>query len=267
MITGAAYSFDGGGTASMGIAAGDFDHSGTLDLHVTNFQNENVCLYLARNGYFQDRAAQFRLGVPSYRVLGFGSQSLDYDNNGLLDLAVTNGHIDDYAKMSGPFRQKSQLFANLGKQFQEVTVSDPSGYWSQPHLGRAMARIDFNRDGKNDLVVTHLNEPSALLINESKTPGHWLQLRLVGVESERDAVGAKVTVESEDRRWTEWAVGGDGYLCRNEAVVSFGLGTATKIDRVQIQWPSGANQILNNVGIDHRILVAETDDSWFELER
>jgi tetratricopeptide (TPR) repeat protein len=265
MITGAAYSFDGGGTASMGIAAGDFDHSGTLDLHVTNFQNENVCLYLAKNGYFQDRAAQFRLGVPSYRVLGFGSQSLDYDNNGLLDLAVTNGHIDDYAKMSGPFRQKSQLFANLGKQFQEVTVSDPSGYWSQPHLGRAMARIDFNRDGKNDLVVTHLNEPSALLMNESKTPGHWLQLQLVGVESERDAVGAKVTVESEDLRWTEWAVGGDGYLCRNEAVVSFGLGTATKIDRVQIQWPSGANQILNNTGIDHRILVVETDDSWFEL--
>ena len=267
MITGAAYSFDGGGTASMGIAAGDFDHSGTLDLHVTNFQNENVCLYLGMNGFFQDRAAQFRLGVPSYRVLGFGSQSLDYDNNGLLDLAVTNGHIDNYAKMSGPFRQRSQLFANLGKQFQEVTVADPSGYWSQPHLGRAMARIDFNRDGKNDLVVTHLNEPSALLMNESKTPGHWLQLRLVGVESERDAVGTKVTVEAEERRWTEWAIGGDGYLCRNEAVVSFGLGTATKIDRVQIQWPSGTNQTLNNVGIDHRILVVETDNTWFELER
>ena len=90
-------------------------------------------------------------------------------------------------------------------------------------------------------------------------------MQLIGVESERDAVGAKVTVESEERRWTEWVTGGDGYLCRNESVVSFGLGTPTKIDRVQIQWPSGAKQVLNNVGLDHRILVVEKDDDWFDL--
>ncbi len=267
MVTGVAYSFDGGGTASMGIAAGDFDNSGTLDLHIANFQNESACLYLAHSNYFQDRAAQFRLGVPSYEVLGFGSQALDYDNNGSLDLAVTNGHIDDYRTMSGPFRQKSQLFANLGNRFEETKVSDPSGYWATPHLGRAMARLDFNRDGRNDLVVTHLSESSSLLLNETDQSGHWLQLKLIGVESERDAIGAKVTVESGEHQWTAWVTGGDGYLCRNESVVSFGLGIVNSADRVRIEWPSGVKQSLNDVAVDRRILVVENEADWFELDR
>ena len=267
MVTGVAYSFDGGGTASMGIAAGDFDNTGTLDLHIANFQNESACLYLAHSSYFQDRAAQFRLGVPSYEVLGFGSQALDFDNNGLLDLAVTNGHIDDYRAMSGPFRQKSQLFANLGNRFEELKVSDPSGYWATPHLGRAMARLDFNRDGRNDLVVTHLSESSSLLLNETDQSGHWLQLKLIGVESERDAIGAKVMIESGEHQWTAWVTGGDGYLCRNESVVSFGLGMLASADRVRIEWPSGAKQLLNDVAVDRRILVVENEADWFEFAR
>jgi tetratricopeptide (TPR) repeat protein len=267
MVAGVAYSFDGGGTASMGIAAGDFDQSGTLDLHVANFQNENACLYLQQDGFFQDRVAQFRLGVPSFQVLGFGSQSLDFDNDGRLDLAVTNGHIDNYLKMSGPFRQKAQLFANLGNRFELQDVEDASGYWGTPHLGRAMARLDFNRDGRSDLVITHLNERSALVLNETETPGHWLQVELVGITTERDAIGAKVTVESGDQRWTEWLVGGDGYLCRNEQVLSFGLGLMTKVDRVQIDWPSGNQQSLEQVPADCRILVVEDEAGWFELAR
>ena len=265
MPTGVAYSFDGGGTASMGIAAGDFDNSGTLDLHVVNFQNESACLYLDQSSYFQDRAAQFRLGVPSYDVLGFGSQALDYDNNGLLDLAVTNGHIDDDLTMSGPFRQWAQLFANLGNRFEEVKVSDASGYWAASHLGRAMARLDFNRDGRNDLVLTHLNEASALLLNETEQSGHWLQLELVGVDSERDAIGARVTVESRDEQWTQWVTGGDGYLCRNESVVSFGLRNATNVARVRVEWPSGAKQSWKSVPVDRRILVVENQNDWFEF--
>ncbi|MEM8668786.1 MAG: FG-GAP-like repeat-containing protein [Planctomycetota bacterium] len=267
MIAGAAYSFDGGGTASMGIAAGDFDHSGTIDLHVTNFQNENACLYLSKEGFFQDRAAQFRLGVPSYQVLGFGSQAIDYDNNGWLDLAVTNGHIDDYLKMSGPFRQRAQLFANLGNRFEGLAVADSSGYWDADHLGRAMARLDFDRDGRNDLVVTHVNETSALLINETDSKGHWLQLKLVGVEAERDAVGATVTLEARDFKRSAWVTGGDGYLCRNEAIVSFGLGSLEALDRVQIQWPNGELQTLRDIDVDRRYLVIENGIEAFELAR
>jgi len=267
MVTGLAYSFDGGGTASMGIAAGDFDNTGTLDLHVTNFQNESACLYLAQGSFFQDRAAQFRLVVPSYDVLGFGSQALDYDNNGFLDLAVTNGHIDDYSTMSGPFRQKPQLFANRGNRFEERQVSDPSGYWAAPHLGRAMARLDFNCDGRDDLVVTHLGEASSLLRNETDQSEHWLQLQLIGVASERDAVGAKVTVESHGHQRSQWVTAGDGYLCRNEPVVSIGLGKATSADRVLIEWPGGQTHSLEGVAVDQRILIIENEAGWFEFSR
>ncbi len=250
----------------MGIAAGDFDRTGTLDLHVANFQNESACLYLSRDAVFRDRAIQYKLGVPSRSALGFGSQSLDFDNNGLLDLVVTNGHIDKYETMSGPFKQLPQLFCNLGDQFQVVEVIDSSGYWQTGHLGRALARLDFNRDGKNDLVVTHLGETSALLLNETQTDNHWLQLQLIGVQSERDAIGAKIRVKLGDRELWEWVIGGDGYLCRNEAVVSFGLGDVARVDEITIDWPSGVKQTIADVPVDRRILVVEDDSLPFTFE-
>ena len=160
-------------------------------------------------------------------------------------LVVTNGHIDQSLSFKGPFKQHAQLFSNLGDRFKLTDVADPSGYWSDAHLGRALARLDFNRDGKNDFVVTHLGERSALLLNETPSDNHWLQVRLVGVQSERDAVGARVRVRAGEREWTDWVISGDGYLCRNEAVVSFGLGNATKVDEIVIDWPSGVQQTLD----------------------
>ena len=263
VVSGIAFSYGGAGTASMGIAAGDFDKRGTLDLHVANFQDESVCLYLNQDAFFQDRAVQFKLGVPSRSVLGFGSQSLDFDNNGLLDLVVTNGHIDQYEGMSGPFEQLPQLFCNLGDKFQQVDVADSSSYWQTGHLGRALARLDFNRDGKNDFVVTHLGETSALMLNQTPTSGHWLQLQLAGVDSERDAVGARVRIQVGERESTDWVIGGDGYLCRNEQVVSFGLGEATRVDEIVIDWPSGQRQTMNDVPVDRRILIVEGDPKPF----
>ncbi len=257
MASGIAFSSDGGGTASMGIAAGDFDRSGTLDLHVANFQNENACLYLSRNQIFQDRATQFRLGVPSYEVLGFGCQGIDVNLDGLLDLAVSNGHIDNYQKMSGDFKQRFQLFINQGNRFSETIWTDASSYASKMHLGRSMAKLDFDRDGKEDLIITHLNEESALLHNQTKTNNHWLQVQLVGVQSERDAIGAKVTVQFAGQSLTSWVIAGDGYLCRNHNVISFGLGDASRVDNIQIQWPSGSQQELTLESVDQRIMIVE----------
>ena len=241
----------------MGIAAGDFDRSGTLDLHVANFQNENACLYLSRNQIFQDRATQFRLGVPSYEVLGFGCQGIDVNLDGLLDLAVSNGHIDNYQKMSGDFKQRFQLFINQGNRFSETIWTDASSYASKMHLGRSMAKLDFDRDGKEDLIITHLNEESALLHNQTKTNNHWLQVQLVGVQSERDAIGAKVTVQFAGQSLTSWVIAGDGYLCRNHNVISFGLGDASRVDNIQIQWPSGSQQELTLESVDQRIMIVE----------
>ena len=261
MPRGAAFSFDGGGTASMGIAAGDFDLSGSLDLHVTNFQNENACLYLSKKSLFQDRAAQFRLGVPSYEVLGFGSQTLDFNHDGLMDLAVTNGHIDQYVKMSGPFLQRFQLFKNQSKQFKEIVFDDSSPYALTNHAGRAMAKLDFDNDGREDLIITHINEASALLRNETVSNNHWLQVELVGVHSERDATGAKVTVRVAGQQITQWAISGDGYLCRNHQRLCFGLGGNKKIESLSVDWPSGIQQEVPISAVDQRILVVENIES------
>lgn len=257
MASGIAFSSDGGGTASMGIAAGDFDRSGTLDLHVANFQNENACLYLYRNQVFQDRATQFRLGVPSYEVLGFGCQGIDFNLDGYLDLAVANGHIDNYQKMSGDFKQRFQLFVNQGNRFSEARWTEDSLYALNMHLGRSMAKLDFDRDGKEDLVITHLNEESALLHNQTQTDHHWLQLQLVGVQSERDAIGAKVTVQFAGQTLTNWVTAGDGYLCKNHNVICFGLGDASQVDNIRIQWPSGTQQDVKIVTVDQRIVIVE----------
>lgn len=265
LINGTAFSYGGVETASMGIASGDFDRNGTLDLHITNFQNESACLYLGRDELYQDRAIAYRLGVPSRSVLGFGTQTLDYDNNGSSDLIVTNGHVDDYETMSGDFRQLPQLFCNRGSRFDLSPVDDASGYWTKGHLGRALARIDFNRDGRNDVVVTHIGEPSALLLNQTATDNHWLQVQLVGVQSERDAVGARIKISAGYLELTDWVVAGDGYLCRNEQVVSFGLGDATVVDRIEIAWPSGETQTIEQVPANRRILVVENDSSAFTL--
>ena len=264
MPRGVAFSFDGGGTASMGIASGDFDQSGSLDLHVANFQNENACLYLSQNEIFQDRAAQFRLGVPSYKVLGFGSQGLDFNLDGYLDLAVTNGHIDRYQKMNGDFLQKFQLFKNVGKRFLEVKFNDDATYTSTLHLGRAMAKCDFDNDGKEDLVITHINEPSVLLRNETKTDNRWVQIQLVGTKSERDAVGSKVTVKFDDQKLTQWVTSGDGYLCRNHNRLCFGLGQTNKIQSIQIDWPSGLTQHFNDSGTNQSLVIIEEAQEIFQ---
>ncbi len=267
VINGSAFSSGGAGTASMGIATGDFDKNSMLDLHIANFQNESVCLYLNRGSFFQDRASQYRLGVPSRSVLGFGSQALDYDNNGQLDIAVTNGHIDNYKTMTGSFRQMAQLFCNLGPRFALLPVADESGYWKQPHLGRAMATIDFNRDGRTDFVVTHLGENSALLQNETPNVGHSFQLELIGSPSERDAIGAKVQIEYGDEVSTDFVVAGDGYLCCNESVLTFGLGRNRQIDRLTIEWPTGTRQVFRDLESDRRWLVVEDQDEPFVLFR
>ncbi|WP_436716512.1 FG-GAP-like repeat-containing protein [Roseiconus lacunae] len=275
-INGTAFSYGGAETASMGIAAADFDQNGAIDLQITNFQNESVCLYLGRDGAYQDRAFQYRLGVPSRSVLGFGTQAIDYDNNGLPDLVVTNGHIDDYVKMSGPYRQQPQLFANLGDRFELAPVTESSvsesenqspDYWNQAHLGRSLAMLDFNRDGRNDFVITHMADPSAILVNETKSNHHCIQLQLIGVESERDAIGAKVTLYHNGRQSAAWVTAGDGYLCKNEAMIAFGLGQTEQIDRIEVLWPSGKQQSFSNVPVDCRLVLTENAPAPFLLHR
>lgn len=265
MLVGCAYGFSGAKTASMGIAAGDFDRNGWLDFHITNFQDESVSHYLNDRGSYQDRNIQYGLAVPTRSVLGFGTQALDYDNDRDLDLVVTNGHIDDAIENHAPFEQPPQLFCNLGDRFELIPVADESGYWARNHLGRGLARLDWNRDGKIDFVVTHLGQPSALLVNRTANSNHWLQLSLKGVESERDAIGARVHLRAGRQEFTGWITAGDGFFSRNEPVLSFGLGDIEAVDQITIRWPSGNVQTITSPPIDQRLLIVENENQPFLL--
>ncbi|WP_167546764.1 FG-GAP-like repeat-containing protein [Stieleria maiorica] len=247
----------GDSQACMGVASGDFDRDGQLDLHVTNFHNESVNLFTQNvPGFFFDESLRYGLHEPSFSVLGFGTQAADLDNDGWLDLAVLNGHVFDARDEGIPFQMVPQLFrgGQEGFRLQERTLG--GDYWKQQQLGRTLATLDWNRDGKMDLVAGHLDLPIALLQNESTTQ-HWIQIELIGVDCERDAIGAEVRITADQESWTGWQTGGDGYMCSNEQVVHFGVGAAEAIDQVQIRWPGGATQVFDSVQADARYLAIE----------
>ena len=137
-------------------------------------------------------------------------------------------------------------------------------YWRTPVLGRALAMLDYNRDGKPDLVAGHVDAPTALLQNDSQT-GNWIRLDLVGTSSERDAVGARVTLVAGDRSYVSWITGGDGYHCTNQSGVDFGLGRSQRIDELIVHWPSGLIQEFGELSIGSHYLLVEGQDQQFEL--
>ena len=128
---------------------------------------------------------------------------------------------------------------------------------------RTLALFDWNRDGRMDLVANHLDQPTAILQNESQSE-NWLQLELAGVESERSAVGARVVVNAGDQQWTLWRIAGDGYMCTNEPVMHIGIGTAKLVDRVEIEWPSGVTQAVTSIKPNRRYLVIEGEEKVIE---
>ena len=256
-LTGCAHGSGGVSTASMGIAVADFDGNGKRDIHITNFYQEPVSLFMNRGGSFEDRCVQYRLHRDSSSVLGFGCQAMDYNNDGRPDVAVTNGNIE---KAPGePLQQSPQLFVNLGSKFLLTEVQDASGYWQGAYLGRGMTRLDFNHDGRQDFLITHLDAPSALMMNQTETPNHWLAIQLVGTSSERNAIGAQVDVHVGDQVLSNWIVGGDGYLSRNQPTVNFGLGTADKVNKIVVTWPSGVQQTFADPKVDAYLLLVEDD--------
>ena len=142
-------------------------------------------------------------------------------------------------------------------RFEAVTVSDPSSYFAGSYLGRGLAKLDWNQDGEMELIVTHLDHPAALLEFHSEFAGHGLLLELVGVQSERDAIGACVTIRTKRGIQVDWVTAGDGYLCTDEPVLAFGLADCDVVDEVQVRWPSGSVQTFEDVASDHRYLVIE----------
>jgi tetratricopeptide (TPR) repeat protein len=251
-IAGVAFDGHGRAQASMGVAAGDADGDGRLDLLVTNFYHESSTLYLQRSsGLFDDGTADSGLRQPSYEMLGFGAQFLDGELDGRPDLVVVNGHIDDYRPIGTPYAMRPQYFRNLGGgRFVEVVQPSLGTFFATEHLGRSLARLDVNRDGREDFVVSHLDAPAALLLNETSPTGHFVALQLHGVSSARDAVGTRVSVSVGKNTWSRQLCAGDGYMASNERRLVFGVGPADLIDNLTIDWPSGARQQWRRLAVD-----------------
>jgi hypothetical protein len=259
VLTGLAYDGDGKTLACMGVAAGDADGDGKLDLYVTNFYDESNTLYLQRDGgMFVDGTSAAGLRAPSYRMLGFGAQFLDGDLDGVLDLVLTNGHIEDLSYQQIPFQMPPQYFRGLGGgKFAELPPAEAGQFFQGKYLGRGLARLDWNRDGREDFVVSHLESPAALVSNASTETGHYLAMQLRGVKSARDAIGAQVTLVAAGRRRTQWLTAGDGYQASNERELIFGLGAETRVEKLEIRWPSGLTEQFADLAADQELIFVE----------
>lgn len=242
--SGLALNGDGKATGCMGVALGDVDGDGRIDLNITNFLAEPNTLFVNPvAGVFEDRTRAAGLSEPSLEMLGFGTQFLDVDLDGSLDLFVANGHLDDLTRFGRPYRMPPQLFRGNGRgQFAAVPPEELGGYFQSRWLGRAAARLDWNRDGREDLAVGHLEDETALLTNTTADAGRALSLRLIGITSNRDALGTTVTARTGSKTVMRQLTAGDGYQASNERRLVIGLGESDTIDEMIVRWPSGLQQ-------------------------
>ncbi len=269
LISGTAYNAAGVAEASMGVTAGDFDGDGDEDLFMTHLDAQTNTLYLNDGkGTFFDVTDQFRLGAVSMAFTGFGSEWFDYDNNGTLDLFVANGAVMMLASRIGesayPYEQTNQLFRNDGDQgFSDI--SHQAGLVMQlREVSRGAAFGDIDNDGDVDIVVSNNNGPARLMINKMGNRNHWLRVRLVGTQSNRDGIGARVAILRPGKApvWRRAHTDGS-YLSANDIRVHFGLGTETALDGVAIRWPSGRNEVWRTARADTQVVLKEgTGESW-----
>jgi enediyne biosynthesis protein E4 len=248
---GLAFSADGKARAGMGVDVGDFENSGKPGIAITNFDNEMIGLYRAtRSGLFDDIATASGVGLSSRSTLGFGCAFLDADLDGMLDLAVANGHIDETVRNirgNVGYAQAPQLFWNQGgARFRDV-ANDVGGGFDQPKIGRGLAYGDFDRDGDLDLLLTTNNGPAFLYRNDQTAGNRGIRFRLQGAKSNRDAVGAVVKIFYSGQMQSRIVRGGSSYLSQSELPVTFGLGKRDKIERATIDWPSGRSEEFKNL--------------------
>jgi len=248
---GLAFSADGKARAGMGVDVGDFENSGKPGVAITNFDNEMTGLYrAARSGVYDDIATASGVGLASRNTLGFGCVFLDADLDGMLDLTVANGHIDETVRnIRGNigYAQAPQLFWNQGgARFRDV-AGEVGGGFDQPKIGRGLAYGDFDRDGDLDLLLTTNNGPAFLYRNDQTAGNRSIRFRLQGTKSNRDAVGAVVRIFYNGQMQSRTVRGGSSYLSQSELPVTFGLGKRDKIERATIEWPNGRVEEFKNL--------------------
>jgi hypothetical protein len=256
---GVALSEDGLEQAGMGIATGDYDTDGSLDILKTHFSDDTNVLY--RNdgkGYFEDATIRTGLGVET-RYVGWGAGMVDLDNDGQPDLFVVTGSVYPEVEKqlpAYPFRTPRLVFRNLGNGRFEELIEDAGSGVAAVHTSRGCAFGDFDNDGDVDVLVMNMNEPPSLLRNDVSGGGHWLKVLLVGVTSNRSAIGARVEVRYTERSQVQEVQAQSSFYSANDRRLHFGLGAATSAE-LTIRWPGGAIERIANVEADQLVVVRE----------
>jgi hypothetical protein len=252
---GIAFSEDGRARAGMGIDAADFLNAGASGLAITNFDNEMLALYRAASaGPFRDISRTSGVGKASINTLGFGCAFADLDLDGRLDLPVVNGHIDATVRAiraNTGYAQPPHLFLNEGDgRFRDAAVESGQDFAS-PKVGRGLACGDFDNDGDVDLLVTTNQGAAFLYRNDVANGNRSFRLRLTGVKSNRDAIGAVVRVRTPEGAQMQTVRSGSSYLSQSDLALTFGLGQHDAADSVVVEWPSGATQEFHKTAKGH----------------
>ncbi|HXD73781.1 MAG TPA: CRTAC1 family protein, partial [Vicinamibacterales bacterium] len=259
LVSGVAVAADGNPRAGMGIDMADYDGDGRLDLFITNHELETHTLFrnLGR-GLFTDVTSQSGVGRETLPFVGFGTLFFDYDNDGDLDLAVTNGHVVDN---SGHYRpgskseQRKLLFTNTGGHFTEVGRTAGAGFAIEK-VGRALAAADVDNDGRVDLLFANNGDAPDLLHNGA-TAGNALLVRVAGTASNRSAIGARLTLTAGGLTQTREVKAGSSYLSQSDLRQHFGLAGATTVDRIDIRWPSGQRETVAAIAANQIVTITE----------
>ena len=257
---GCAYSQDGKPQAGMGVAAGDYDRNGTIDLFKTNFAGDTSTLYANDGkGLCEDRTFVAGIGLNT-RWLGWGVGFVDLDNDGWLDLFLVNGHVYpevERLKTEAAYKQRKVVYRNLGNgHFEDITARLGAPV-TTPAAGRGAAFADIDNDGDVDVIVNNMNTAPDVFRLDLRAGAHWTTLKLVGTESNRSAIGARVTLFGADGIQVQEVRGGGSYFSQNDLRVHFGLGASARIDRLAVRWPNGREEQWKDVAVDRILTLIE----------
>ena len=243
----------------MGVDVVDYNRDGKLDIWVTNYEREDFAFYRNEGpGSYLHVSDILGLNVLGGLFVGFGTVCTDIDLDGHEDILVNNGHVIMYPTIS-PRAQRPVAVRGDGKRFQRITFAD-GNYMMQPHEGRGLALADLDSDGDTDPIFSNLNAPLAILRNDSPVSTNWLQVRLVGTRSARDAIGAEASVSVGDQRMLRIRKGGGSYLSTSQEALAWGLGVHDKVDRLTVRWPSGAESTLTDIKCNQSLTLIEPRD-------
>ena len=253
VTAGAAFNEDGREQAGMGTTVADYNGDGHLDIFKTNFSDDTSTLYRNNgDGTFTDATSAAGLGLYT-QYLGWGAMFFDFDNDGWPDLILANGHVYpevDSQHLGSSYKEPRILYHNNGDgTFSDISASAGAGI-TTPASSRGMAVGDLWNDGRMSAVVSNMNAPASLLVNQIRTPNHWIAIRTVGTRSNRDGIGARIAVKAGPRTLIDEVRSGSSYISNSDMRVHFGLGSVAKVDWIEVRWPSGLIEQFTDLVVD-----------------